>query len=158
MAQLAHQAAVVHLSAGVVVERRGVQRVSDPLERRRAELLTAGAQQAPRRVHQVIDGAALPIGGGAQVARIRAARQDAGLRLAQRVAGAQQRIDLGAPAADQLVDRPRRHRGLAQGRNRSRLFALARRPQRAHQRGAFRDEPIERHAVEVVELHAHHCR
>ena len=158
VAQLAHQPAVAHLPAGVVVERRCVQRVGDPLERRRAELVAAGTQQAPRRVHQVADGAALLIGGRTQVARVSPARQHAGLRLAQCVAGAQQPIDLGAAGADQLVDRPRRHRRLAQGRDRRRLLALARRPQRAHQRRAFRDEPVQRHAVEVVELHAHHCR
>ena len=113
MAQLALERAGAHLLARALVERRGVQRVRDALDDRRAQLVAVGVQQPARGLDERVDGVPLALVGGAQGAPVAAAGEQVGLRLAQRIARVVELGDRRALRAHELVDRPRRDRGLA---------------------------------------------
>ena len=153
MAQLPLQPPVAHLLARARVERGGVQRVGDALDDGRAELVTVGGEQPPRRLDERVDGVALALVGGAQRAAVAAPGQQVGLRLAQPVAGREELADRVALRAHELVDRPRGDRRLAQRRHLRRLVAALVGAQRLGQRAALGDEAVQRQAVEVVGLH-----
>src|SRR5581483_7015903 len=62
---LALEPAVRHLLASVVIERRGMERVADPLDDRWAELIAVRGEQTPRGRDQLVHGLALAIDGRA---------------------------------------------------------------------------------------------
>lgn len=102
-----------------------------------------------RAIDQTIDRGSLAIAGGAQGRPVATAGKKIRLGVSQRVPGGEQLRDRRALRADELVDRPRCDRWLAQGRNRGRLVAPSVRAQRAGQRATLGDEALERQAVEV---------
>ena len=153
MAQLALEAAMAHLLARVLVERRGMQSLGHAVDDRGAELHALGAQQTAGGLDQPVDGGPLAVSGRAQGAAVAAARQELGLGVAQGIAGGQQVQHRRALRTDKLVDSPCGDGRLAQRRHLTRLLTAPLLAQPLCERGALGDEAIERQAVEVVGVH-----
>ncbi len=157
--QLALEAAVRDLRAGVGIERRGVQRVAHALEHRRRQLVPLRAEQATRGLGQRVHGFALAIGRLTQAVSVAATGEQLRLRFLEAVARFEQLGDRAALGANQLVDSPGRGGGLGQPGDPFCLLAPALGAQLLRQRDALGDEAIEGEAVEVVRVgHRHKHR
>ena len=146
---LAQQPSRQHLVADRLVGGRCVQRRADPLERRLAGLAPAGEQAAgdldepPHRL-------ALGLAGRPQIRRRAAALEQRALGRAQPVGRLRERRDVLRPAADELVDRPRRDARLAQRRDALRGLPVALAAQALGHGCALGHEVLEGQAVDRV--------
>jgi hypothetical protein len=86
--------------------------------------------------------------------RVAPAGHQLGVGEAQRIAGGKQLVDGATLAANELVDRPRGHRRLAQPGDLLGLLASPFAAQRLGQRTACVDEAGEGEAVEIIDVHA----
>ena len=73
--KLALQTTPAGEAAGLVVQCRGAERLRDPLQRRRAELVPGGAEQAPCLARQLIDRTVNLLATGPQSPRVAVAGQ-----------------------------------------------------------------------------------
>ena len=153
MPKLALQAAVLHAGAGVVVERGGMERLRDLLELGRSERVAIRAQEALSPLYEVLGESALGLDGLPEPGRIAAALDQLGLGFLKGIARLEEGVKVTALRADDLIDRPRGERGLAELRDRGRLIALTVLAQPPSQRIALLGKTLERKTVEVAGLH-----
>jgi hypothetical protein len=150
MARLAGQATVTDEGARALVYRRRVERRGHSVKHRLRELVPLRAQKSARRLRKLIDGRALALGGLTQGGRVSAPGKQLRLRALKLIAGFEQGRDRAALRPDELVDRPRGDRWLAEARDLGCLLAPPLTAQRFGKRSAFRYELIEREPVEIV--------
>jgi hypothetical protein len=152
---LGRQPAGARLVAQRGVERRGVQRRVDALERGARGRAARAVEQPRGRGHQRLERRALAGRRLAQIAREPLPRDQRLVRGQQRVARGPQLAGRRRLRADHLVDRPRGDRRPAQSGDLLGLVAPAVGAQALGQGVARRHELVERQPVERVDLVTH---
>jgi len=127
-----------------------VERLGYPVERGPRGLVPVRAQKARGCACELVHRLALSLRRLAQGAHLATSGEELRLRELELVARVEQGGDRGPLGADELVDRPRRDRRLAERGDACRLVLSPVAAQRLRERSALGDEAIEGQAVEVA--------